>query len=452
MGANLIYRRSMIAAFLILIAFSAACGSADRGDGSESVQMYTLRVVTAPWDGGDFRLDPLPSNENGSTIQGDYGHLEVVNIRALPAPGWEVTQVDQAERVGDSDDFKVVMERNRTLALSFRKLSPGTARVEAAPEATEEGPTTGKTPVTTAEDNGNPGNAKVGTHAEPSDPTPTIVVTPTFTVEPKPTPTPTIVVTPTFSAEPTPTSTPNTPIAPKTGMTIYPSESTHGTIVHFSASAFSSDSPIVVTYGSEYIRVATVISDGSGNASGTFRIPLNADAPSSNLVKMTDDSGNTVVSLHEIPTPSISTSSPVAPAGSTIMVTGRHFPIDRVLSDITIGDIVAIPKSTTPQTDNLGGFEMELWIPHQPEGLKSLKVTVQGDDQIISAETTLEVARRLPLTIMLDSYEGIRNSIVKWDVSRTLANSSLTITFGSQRNIVAGIRRILGSGRCFDSV
>ena len=136
MDANLIYPRSMIAAFLILIAFSAACGSAqDRGGGSESVQMYTLRVVTAPWNGGDFRLDPLPSNDNGSTIQGEYGHLEVVNIRALPAPGWEVAQVDQAERVGDSDDFKVVMERDRTLALSFRELSPGTARVEAAPEA-----------------------------------------------------------------------------------------------------------------------------------------------------------------------------------------------------------------------------------------------------------------------------------------------------------------------------
>ena len=167
MDANLIYPRSMIAAFLILIAFSAACGSADRGDGSEPVQMYTLRVVTAPWDGGDFRLDPLPSNDNGSTILGYYGHLEVVNIRALPAPGWEVAQVDQAERVGDSNDFKVVMERDRTLALSFRELSPGTARVEAAPEAApgavEEGPTTGKPPVTTAGDNGNPGNAKVGT-------------------------------------------------------------------------------------------------------------------------------------------------------------------------------------------------------------------------------------------------------------------------------------------------
>ena len=64
-------------------------------------------------------------------------------------------------------------------------------------------------------------------------------------------------------------------------------------------------------------------------------------------------------------------------------------------------------------------------------------MTVRGDDQIVSAETTLEIKRRLPLTIMLDSYEGIRNSIVKWDVSRALADSPLTITYGSQRTIVA---------------
>jgi hypothetical protein len=274
---------------------------------------------------------------------------------------------------------------------------------------------------------------------------PVLALIPTYTPYPTPItlPTPTariIVVTPTFSPLLNSVSLANAPIAPiapKTVITIDPSESTHGTLINWSASGFSSDSPIIVTYGPEYHRVATGISNATGSASGTFRIPSDSDAPSSNTVEVTDNSGNTASSLHKIPIPTISSSSSVAPAGSTIIVTGRYFPIERDLSDITIGGIFANSKPKAPLTNSLGEFEIELWIPHQSKGIKSLEITVQDDTQIISAETTLEITRRLPLTITLDSNQGIRNSSVKWDVERSLANSPLTIMYGSQRTIVA---------------
>lgn len=159
-----IYSRLTLAGLLIIVAFSVACGwGQDRGDRREGAQMHTLRVVTSPWDGGDFRLDPLPSNENSSTIQGDYRKSEPVTIRVLPAPGWEVTRVDQAQRVGDSNDFQVVMERDRTLAISFRELPGGNTRVDVTPQITSIVSTNATLPVKNSEKDGDIGTAKTGT-------------------------------------------------------------------------------------------------------------------------------------------------------------------------------------------------------------------------------------------------------------------------------------------------
>ena len=226
-------------------------------------------------------------------------------------------------------------------------------------------------------------------------------------------------------------------IIPKTENQINPAESTHRTVVSWSATGFSSDSPVIVTYGSERNRVATVISDGSGRASGTFQVPLGSYTSSSNIVEITDNSGNTVSLLHTIPNPSISVSSFTAPAGSTVMITGHHFPPIRALSSVTIGGIGVTPKPRAPQTNNQGELEIEIWIPQQLKGLESLKVEILDDNFIVSAETTLEVTRRLPLELALDSYQGIRNSTVKWETSNGTANSSLKILYGSQRTIVA---------------
>ena len=183
--------------------------------------------------------------------------------------------------------------------------------------------------------------------------------------------------------------------------------------------------------------MATAISDISGRASGTFETPSDFDTSSSNLVEITDNSGNAASLFHEIPNPSINTPSSTIPTGSIIMVSGRHFPPDRALYDVTIGGIGAAPDAIAIQTNDFGAFELELWIPHQLKGVKSLKVEVQDDNQIISGETTLEITKRLPPAVTLDSYQGIRNSIVKWEVKNTLADSPLTIFYGSKRTIVA---------------
>jgi len=197
----------------------------------------------------------------------------------------------------------------------------------------------------------------------PTTPYPKPTLVPTYTLQPIPTGS-VIVIAPTFTPRLGSTSTPDTPIDSKTKVEINPAESTHRTIVTWTASGFSADSPIIVTYGSEHNRIATSISDGSGRASGTFKIPLDYGTPSSNIVEVTDNSGNTASLFHKIPNPTISTPFPTTPAGSIILVTGSHFPPGRVLSDVTIGGIAATPKSIAPQTNGLGAFEIELWIPH----------------------------------------------------------------------------------------
>lgn len=223
---------------------------------------------------------------------------------------------------------------------------------------------------------------------------------------------------------------------PKAAIQIVPSESTRRTFVNWSATGYSSDSPVIVTYGTERTRVATAISDGSGNASGTFQIPLGSYESTSNLVEATDNSGNTSAVSHTIPNPTISASSSEAPAGSFIKITGHYLAPNRPVSKVTIGDVSVTPTPQRPQTSDLGGLEMELWIPHQVKGLSPINVEIQDDGFIVLVETTVEVTRRLPPTLKLDSYQGIRNSTVKWNTDGGLPNSPLKILYGSERLIV----------------
>jgi hypothetical protein len=79
-----------------------------------------LDVITEPWDGGDYRLDP-----GSETSQYRWG--EWVVVRALPAPGWKLHAVGGAEWDGRSNKATVLMDRDRAVTLDFSRLPPGAA-------------------------------------------------------------------------------------------------------------------------------------------------------------------------------------------------------------------------------------------------------------------------------------------------------------------------------------
>jgi len=280
-------------------------------------------------------------------------------------------------------------------------------------------------------------NIPLGATLPTSTPMPTYTPYPTFT--PMPTYTPVSSHTPPATQSkisPTPNPIPETPDAPSSLITIDPSRSAHRTIVNWTANGFSPDSPIYVVYGSEKIQVDTGISNFSGQASGSFSVPPDISSPSLNLVEVRDNAGNTSSLMHEIPQPILNTSSSIIPAGSLLVVNGRYFPPNRFVSNVTLNGQETKLKATS-ETNRLGEFELELWVPHQLSGVAVLDVWVNGLSEIVSAELDIDIGKRLSPSITIDQSQGLRNSVVKWEVMNTLADSPLKILYGAERILVA---------------
>lgn len=141
---------------------------------------------------------------------------------------------------------------------------------------------------------------------------------------------------------------------------------------------------IKYTYGSTTDTVATLTPDGSGNITGSFKVPLNASIPSTNSVKAvfsytpTGTStalDNTTAVTHKVPKATLAINPEEGAEGSNVTITGEGFKTYSTVSTLKIGAIDVRP-APIPSTDSNGNFSVTVLVPQSTIGSASVTATV----------------------------------------------------------------------------
>jgi hypothetical protein len=126
------------------------------------------------------------------------------------------------------------------------------------------------------------------------------------------------------------------------------------------------------------IQVASVTPDNPGDFEVTFSVPIGVSIPSSNTVTATIVSRPaTSTASHSVPSASISVASGASPSGSSVAVTGSHFPGFAPVSSLKIGNVQVLPPPG-PNTDVDGTFTSDIIVPDLPPGSQVLQAIVGG--------------------------------------------------------------------------
>ena len=183
---------------------------------------------------------------------------------------------------------------------------------------------------------------------------------------------------------------------PSPTLTVNPITGLGGSSITFSGKGWASETSVTVTYPAAAAAnnvTATVQSDTSGNILGTMTIPSTSylAIPSDNTITATVTSlGQSASATHSIPAASI-TISPISGApGSSLVVSGKNFPIFQSLTTLTIGgnsvSVLGI------NTDANGGFTTTILIPGLSQGTSAVITTVgtttANSSLVITAQPT----------------------------------------------------------------
>ena len=174
---------------------------------------------------------------------------------------------------------------------------------------------------------------------------------------------------------------------PQRTLTIDPPEARPGETVTLTGVGFPATNtrakaqntpPVSIIYGESGI-VGTATPDADGNISLTFRVPLDANIPSTNRV----EANYTVTGLtevrthtnHEVPGARISLSMEEGKPGDTLTITGDGFKAFASVEYVKIGgiDITPAPK---PATNRNGEFTANILVPDLAEGTNAIDVKV----------------------------------------------------------------------------
>ena len=136
--------------------------------------------------------------------------------------------------------------------------------------------------------------------------------------------------------------------------------------------------PVSITYGDSGI-VGTATPDADGNISMTFRVPLDANIPSTNRV----EANYTVTGLtevrthknHEVPGARLTLSMDEGKPGDTLTITGDGFKAFASVEYVRIGgiDVTPAPK---PATNRNGEFTATILVPDLADGTNAIDVKV----------------------------------------------------------------------------
>ena len=160
--------------------------------------------------------------------------------------------------------------------------------------------------------------------------------------------------------------------------------------------------PVSIIYGDSGI-VGTATPDADGNISMTFRVPLDANIPSTNRVEanytVTDLTEVRTHTNHEVPGARISLSMEEGKPGDTLTITGDGFKAFASVEYVKIGgiDITPAPK---PATNRNGEFTATILVPDLAEGTNAIDVKV---GVTASANFKVLAESEAPTTMMMEA-------------------------------------------------
>ena len=193
---------------------------------------------------------------------------------------------------------------------------------------------------------------------------------------------------------------------PQRTLTIDPPEARPGETVTLTGVGFPATNtrskaqntpPVSIIYGDSGI-VGTATPDADGNISMTFRVPLDANIPSTNRV----EANYTVTGLtevrthtnHEVPGARISLSMEEGKPGDTLTITGDGFKAFASVEYVKIGgiDVTPAPK---PATNRNGEFTAIILVPDLADGTNAIDVKVG-----VTASANFKVLEAAATTMM----------------------------------------------------
>ena len=137
--------------------------------------------------------------------------------------------------------------------------------------------------------------------------------------------------------------------------------------------------PVSIIYGDSGI-VGTATPDADGDISMTFRVPLDANIPSTNRVEAKYTIPNTSTEVrtstnHEVPGARLSLSMDEGKPGDTLTITGDGFKAFASVEYVKIGgiDVTPAPK---PATNRNGEFTANILVPDLADGTNAIDVKV----------------------------------------------------------------------------
>ena len=202
-------------------------------------------------------------------------------------------------------------------------------------------------------------------------------------------------------------------LAPRT-ITFDPPESRTGTTVTVTGSgwpASNSNSNYNASVKVEYIlsgqgdnaSVSTSVTpDSNGNFTAQIRVPLNAQIPSTNKVKVSFDGTGTTGQImqqvaHRVPGARITVTPSSGSGGTIATLTGDGFKGFTTLTDVTVGGIVVVPSPGSPSVGRDGVLaSSQILIPGLDPGTHTVRVTVSGT--VVSTPFTITADDAAPTT------------------------------------------------------
>lgn len=160
---------------------------------------------------------------------------------------------------------------------------------------------------------------------------------------------------------------------PERAFTVSSTAGARGDTVTFNGSGYAASSTVTVKFGSS--TVATVTANASGDVTGTFKVPLTANIPSTNVVSGTSSAGGAVSLYYKVGAAAITVNPTTATSGSSIVINGSGFPAFSAVSSITIGTLSATPLPA-PSTDGVGNFTASVLVPQVAAGTQAIVATI----------------------------------------------------------------------------